>query len=110
MAPRPYPAPLASLANSQSHQPPCQYLISAPGGSFSLPRASSPSKPIKGLGPTPFDEGFWGLNGIFRPPTVSMAHGPWDSLGPFWHNYNEAKMGQGERPAAPNASWIPNHK
>ncbi|MBW0544827.1 hypothetical protein O181_084542 [Austropuccinia psidii MF-1] len=37
----------------------------------------------------------------FRPPMASMVHGTWDSSGPIWPISNEAKRGQGGRPAAP---------
>ncbi|MBW0508050.1 hypothetical protein O181_047765 [Austropuccinia psidii MF-1] len=75
MAPRPYPASVASLANYASHHPPGQYLISGPGGLFTLPEASGPSDTIQRV---------WGLSGPnmpFRPPTASMVRGPW-AVGP----------------------------
>ncbi|MBW0565318.1 hypothetical protein O181_105033 [Austropuccinia psidii MF-1] len=40
-----------------------------------------------------------------RPPVASTACGPWNTLGPFWPNSNEAKRGQGGRPTAPNSRW-----
>ncbi|MBW0552329.1 hypothetical protein O181_092044 [Austropuccinia psidii MF-1] len=93
----PYSAPLASLANSQSHHPPGQYLISGPGGSFPLPGASGPSSLIQGLNV---------IFGPFRSPTAPTVCGPWDQLGPIWTNSNEAKRGKGGRPAAPNSRWV----
>ncbi|MBW0476718.1 hypothetical protein O181_016433 [Austropuccinia psidii MF-1] len=55
MAPGPYPASVAALANSLCHHSPGQYIIYGPGGSFTLPGATGPTNPIQGLWPTPFD-------------------------------------------------------
>ncbi|MBW0504634.1 hypothetical protein O181_044349 [Austropuccinia psidii MF-1] len=68
------------------------------------------------LGPPPLIRGFWGLNAIFwpfRPPTASMVRGlwpivcmPWDQLGPFWPNSNEAKRGHGGKSSGPTLAWF----
>ncbi|MBW0477950.1 hypothetical protein O181_017665 [Austropuccinia psidii MF-1] len=36
---------------------------------------------------------------------ASTACGPWDSIGPFWPNSNEAKRAKGGILEAPNAKW-----
>ncbi|MBW0493073.1 hypothetical protein O181_032788 [Austropuccinia psidii MF-1] len=47
---------------------------------------------------------------MIRGSMASMACRPWDLQGPFWAKSNEAKRGKGERPLAPKARWVPNHK
>ncbi|MBW0464515.1 hypothetical protein O181_004230 [Austropuccinia psidii MF-1] len=102
-SPKAYPASLASLANSQSCQPPGQYCNSGPGdhlasqGPWSLtiyPWLSAHPLLLGGLGP-------------FRPPMSFMVCGPWDQLGPFWPNSNEAKRGKGGRPVSPIPGGTP---
>ncbi|MBW0535682.1 hypothetical protein O181_075397 [Austropuccinia psidii MF-1] len=58
MAPRVYPASLASLANSQSHQHPGQYLNSGLGGHLSFQGPLVPLTISRAFGPPPSIRGF----------------------------------------------------
>ncbi|MBW0486005.1 hypothetical protein O181_025720 [Austropuccinia psidii MF-1] len=77
MAPKPYPASLASLANPQSHQPPGQYLNSGPGGRLAFQGPLAPLTLSRDFGPPPLIRGVGGLNGRVGPFRPSTAHGPY---------------------------------
>ncbi|MBW0591964.1 hypothetical protein O181_131679 [Austropuccinia psidii MF-1] len=91
MDPRTYPAPFATFANSQSHQPPGQYLNSGPGGHLSFQGPLAPLSLSRNFGPPPLIKGFWA---IYAPHCL----------------YSPQNVGQGGGPSSLNSRWVPNHK